>query len=104
VEAVQSSQKITPSPRCMPHFLLTFGYASRPAVGIVIMDAPSMFQACMTSLVRRFAPEVPFGEGLELSARMMTTIPPKQIGRMLSGKEASQLILRLVEGRGRPGK
>jgi hypothetical protein len=32
---------------------------------------------------------------------MMTTIPPEQIGRMLSGDEASQLILRIVDGRGR---
>jgi hypothetical protein len=87
----------------MPHFLLTFGYASRPAVGIVIMEAPSMFQARMTAVVRRFAPGVPFGEGLELSAKMMNRILPGQIGRMLSGNEASQLILRLVDGRGRPG-
>jgi hypothetical protein len=28
--------------------------------------------------------------------------PPEQIGRMLSGDEASQLILRLVDGRYRP--
>jgi hypothetical protein len=88
----------------MPHFLLTFGYAGRPAVGIVIIEAPSMFQARMTAVVRRFAPGVPFGEGLELSAKMMTTIPPEQVGRLLSGNEASQLILRLVEGRDRPGK
>jgi hypothetical protein len=27
----------------MSHFSLTFGDASRPAVGIVIMEAPSMF-------------------------------------------------------------
>jgi hypothetical protein len=66
----------------MPHFLLTFGYASRPAVRIVIIEAPSMFQARMTALVRRFAPGVPFGEGHELSAKMMTSIPPEQIGRM----------------------
>jgi hypothetical protein len=39
---------------CMPHFLLTFGYASRPAVSIVIIDAPSMFEARMTAVVRRF--------------------------------------------------
>jgi hypothetical protein len=77
--------------------------ASRPAVGIVIIDAPSMFQARMTAVVRRFAPDVPFGEGLEVNAKMMKLIPPEQIGRMLSGDEASQLILRLVDGRGRLG-
>jgi hypothetical protein len=35
---------------------------------------------------------------------MMTAIPPQQIGRMLSGREAAQLILRLVEGRDRLGE
>jgi hypothetical protein len=56
------------------------------------------------SASRRFAPGVPFGEVLEVSDNMMTSIPPEQIGRMLSGDEASQLILRLVDGRGRPRK
>jgi hypothetical protein len=37
----------------MPHFLLTFGDASRPPVGAVIVEAPSMFQARMTAVVRR---------------------------------------------------
>jgi hypothetical protein len=36
-------------------------------------------------LVRRLAPGVPFGEGLKLSAKMMTAIPPEEIGRMMSG-------------------
>jgi hypothetical protein len=61
----------------MPHFfLLTFGDASRPPVGAVILEAPSMHYAHMTAVVRRLAPGVPFGEGLQLSARMMTSLPP----------------------------
>jgi hypothetical protein len=59
----------------MPHFLLTFGDASRPPVGAIIIEAPSMFQARMTAVVRRLAPGVPFGNGLNLSAKMMTSIP-----------------------------
>jgi hypothetical protein len=82
----------------MPHFLLTFGDASRPPVGAVIVEAPSMFQARMTAVVRRLAPGVPFGEGLKLGDKMIMSILPEQIGRMLSGDEASQLILRLVNG------
>jgi hypothetical protein len=78
----------------MPHFLLTFGDAKRPQVGAVIIEAPSMFQARVTAV----APGVPFGEGLKLSAKMMTAISPEETGRMMSGKEATQLI-RLVEGR-----
>jgi hypothetical protein len=83
----------------MPHFLLTFGDARRPPMGAVIIEAPSMSQARMTAVVRRQAPGVPFGEGLKLSAEMMTAISPEVIGTMMSGVEAAQLIFRLVEGR-----
>jgi hypothetical protein len=31
----------------MPHFLLTFGDASRPPLGAAIIEAPSVFQARM---------------------------------------------------------
>ena len=78
----------------MPYFLLTFGDASRPPVGAVIIEAPSMFRARITAVVRRLAPDVPFAEGLELSAEMMMTIPSEKIGRMMSGVEAAELILR----------
>jgi len=87
----------------MPHFLLTFGDASRAPVGAVIVEAPSIFEARMTAVVRRMAPGVPFGESLNLTAKMMTAIPPEEIGRMMSGVEAAELILPLVQGRGRPG-
>ena len=76
----------------MPHFLLTFGDASRPPVAATIIEAPSMAQARMTAVVRRLASGVPFGEGLNLSAEMMTSMPPEQIGRMMSGLEAAELI------------
>jgi hypothetical protein len=88
-------------PAWMPCFLLTFGDAGRPPVGAVIIEAPSMFQARMTAVVRRLAPGVPFGEGLNLTAEMMAAIPPEEIGRMMSGIEAAGLIRRLVQGRGR---
>jgi hypothetical protein len=70
--------------------------------GAVIIEAPSMFQARVTAVVRRLAPGLPFGEGLKLSAKMMTAIPPEQIGRMMSGVEAAELIVQLVQGRGIP--
>jgi hypothetical protein len=73
--------------RLMPHFLLTFVDAGRP-VTVVIMEAPSMFQARMNAVVQRFAPGVPFGNGYELSAKMMAAIPPIKIGRIMSGPEA----------------
>jgi hypothetical protein len=85
----------------MPFFLLTFGDASRPPVAAVIIEAPSMFQARVTAVVRRLAPGVPFGEDLKLSAEMIMAIPPEDIGRMMSGVEAAELIRRLVQVRGR---
>ena len=87
---------------CMPFFLLTFGNARKPPVGAVIIEAPSMFHARMTAVVRRLARGVPFGESLNLTAKMMTAIPPEEIGRMMSGVEAAELVLRLVQDRGRP--
>jgi hypothetical protein len=84
----------------MPHFLLTFGDAKRPPVGAVIIEASSMFQARMTAVVRRLAPGVPFGEALKLTAKMMSALPPEEIGRMMSGVEATELIHRLIQGRG----
>ena len=53
----------------------------------------------MTAGVRRLAPGLPFGEGLKLTARMMAVMPPEEIGRMVFGVEAAELILRLVQGR-----
>ena len=46
-------------------------------MGAVIIEAPSMFQARVTAVVQRLAPGGPFGEGLKLSAKMMTAISPE---------------------------
>jgi hypothetical protein len=83
----------------MPHFLLTFGHADERPVGVVIIEAPSMFQAHVSAVVRSLAPGVPFGECHELSTKMMTSIPPTLIGRMMSSSEAEQLF---VKGRSGP--
>jgi hypothetical protein len=88
----------------MPSFLLTFGDGRWPPAGAVIIDAPLMFHARVAAVVRRLAPGVPFGECLKLTAKAMVAMPPEDIGRMMSGVEAAELILRLVQGRGRPGR
>jgi hypothetical protein len=85
----------------MPHFLLVCGDSSRP-VGVVIMEAPSMLQAHANAVARALGAGVPFGEAHELNTEMMTSVLPIQIGRMMSGAEAVQMIVRLVQGRGRP--
>ena len=76
----------------MPYFLLTFGDVSRPPVGVVIIEDPPMSQARMTAVVWRFAPGVPFGECHVLSPKMMASIPPTLIGKMMSSAEAEQLF------------
>jgi hypothetical protein len=83
----------------MPHFLLVCGDSSRP-VGIAIMEASSMLQAHTNGMAQGLAGPEPFGEVHELSAKMMKLVLPAQIGRIISGAEAAQVIARLVEGRG----
>ena len=81
----------------MPHFLLVCGDSSRP-VGVVIIEAPSMPQAHTNAMARGLAA----GEAHELSTEMMTSVLPTQIGRIMSGAEAAQMIVRLVQGRVKP--
>jgi hypothetical protein len=80
--------------------LVTFGDASRPPVGAVIIEVPSMFEARVTAVVRRLAPGVPFGESLRLSAEMVMALPPQAIGRMMPGvviSRSTNSVLRPVE-------
>jgi hypothetical protein len=86
----------------MSYFWLTYGSADG-LVGVVIIEAPSMFQARMNAAVRSIAAGAPFAEGHQLSARLMASVPPTQVGRMLSGAEAAELIRRL-DARSRPGE
>ena len=86
----------------MSYFWLTYGSADG-LVGVIIMEAPSMLQARMNAAVRSIAAGAPFAEGHELSARLMASVPPTQVGRMLSGSEAAELIRRL-DDRAMPGE
>ena len=86
----------------MSYFWLTYGEASR-LVGVVILEAPSMLQARINAAAWSIAAGAPFAEGYELSARLMASVPPTQVGRMMSGAEAAELLRRL-EDRPRPEK
>jgi hypothetical protein len=90
------------APQQMSHFWLTYGSADG-LVGVVIMEARSMLQARLNAAVRTTASGVPFAEGHELSTRLMASVPPTHIGRMLSGAEAAELICWL-DSRRTPGK
>jgi hypothetical protein len=84
----------------MPHFLLVCGESSQP-VGVVVLEAPSMLQAHTSAVAGALAGGLAVGEIHELNTKLAATIPPDQIDRVLSGKEATQLILRLVEDGGK---
>jgi hypothetical protein len=87
----------------MPHFLLVCGDSTHPGV-IIIMEAPSMLQAHTDAVTRGIGGGEPFGEVHELSAKMMTSAPSAQIGKMMSGAEAARVIARLVRAAGSPRK
>jgi len=102
VEAVQSSQEKNAPHRLHAPLHADLWRCQAAAGRAVIIEAPSMFQSRVTAVVRRLPTGLPFSEGLKLSAKMMRAIPPEQIGRMMSGMEAAELIVQLVQGRGRP--
>jgi hypothetical protein len=72
-------------------FLVDFWRRQPTAGRVVIIEAPSMFQARMTAVARRFAAGVPFGGFHELSTHMMTSIPPTLIGKTMSSGEAAHV-------------
>jgi hypothetical protein len=61
-----------------------------------------MLQAYTNAMTQGLGEGPTFGEVQELTAKMAAVIPPDQIDRLLSGKEAARMIVRLVEGRGTP--
>jgi hypothetical protein len=86
----------------MSHFCMSYGDARR-LVGVIIMEASTLLQARINAAVRGVDAGAPFTEGHHLSANLVASVPPTQIGRMMSGAEATQLIHRL-DARRRPGK
>jgi hypothetical protein len=84
----------------MAHFWLTYGDANR-LIGAIIIEAPTMLQARMEATVSGLDAGAPFAEGHPLSDKLMASVPPAKIGRMMSGSEAAQLI-RLLQGRRAP--
>ena len=83
------------------YFWLTYGSADG-LIGAVIMEASTLMQARANATVHGIvAAGAPFAEGHELSARLMASVDPTQVGRMMSGAEAAELLRRL-EGRPKP--
>jgi hypothetical protein len=87
----------------MPHFWLTYGKAGR-LIGVVIVEAPTLIEARMNAAVEGIIDAgASFVEGHKLSAKLMASVLPLQIGRKMSGAEAAQLI-RWLDGRRKPEK
>jgi hypothetical protein len=86
----------------VPHFWLTYGDA-KGIIGAIILEAPSMLQARRDAAVRGLDRGAPFAEGHYLSADLMASVSSTQIGRMMSGGQATQLM-RLLKGRHAPRK
>jgi hypothetical protein len=85
----------------MSYFWLTYGSADG-LVGVVIMEASTLIQARVNATVQGIAAAgAPFAEGHELSTRLMASVPLTEVGRLMSGAEAAELIRRL-DGRRRP--
>jgi hypothetical protein len=84
----------------MPHFWLTYGDTSR-LIGVVIIEAPSLFEARLDAALARLDGGMSYTDGVELGADLVTMLPPAQIGRLISGEEAEALVRRF-EGRKLP--
>jgi hypothetical protein len=78
----------------MGHFCLTYRDANR-LVGVVIIEASSLPRARMNIAMRSVAVGAPFAEGHELSVPQRALVPASQIGRVLFGVEAAELLRRL---------
>jgi hypothetical protein len=68
----------------MPHFWLTYRNSGRLR-SVFIVDAPSP-------------------RGYELGADLVAHVPSKQIGRMLTGREAEKLLARFERSRPKANK
>jgi hypothetical protein len=70
---------------------------SGKAVGVVVIEAPSLIDARMRAALEAVEAGVNFAEGHELDAAQSALVPAEQLERLLSIEEANQLLKRLDE-------
>ena len=70
---------------------------SGKAVGVVVIEAPSLIDARLNAALEAVEAGVDFADGHELDAAVAALVPPEQLERMLSIEEANQLRKRLEE-------
>jgi hypothetical protein len=84
--------------------LLADLWQSRPPDRRRHLEAPTLIQARMNAAVEGIIDAgAPFVEGHKLSAKLMASVLPSQVGRRMSGAEAAELI-RWLESRRKPEK
>jgi hypothetical protein len=70
---------------------------SGTAVGVVVVEAPSLIEARLRVALEAVEADVDFAEGHELDAALAALVPAEQLDRMLSIEEANQLLKRVEE-------
>jgi hypothetical protein len=75
---------------------LTYGRSGK-AVGVVVVEAPSLIDARLCAALEAVEASVYFADGHELDAALAALVPAEQRERMLSIEEANQLLKRLEE-------
>jgi hypothetical protein len=75
---------------------LTYGRSGK-AVGVVVVEAPSLIDARLRAALEAVEAGVYFAEGHVLDAALAALVPAEQLERMLSIEEANQLWNRLEE-------
>jgi hypothetical protein len=78
----------------MPRFWLTYRDGRR-VVGVVIMEAPSLTHARMKVAFAGNDEGLTFAGARDLGAGLLRLVPSTQIGRLLSGTEAEELLAQL---------
>jgi hypothetical protein len=69
-------------------------YQTRDGICVVLQPAASLIHAKLAVDVQNLTPGE-FTEGHQLDAKLIKRIPKKLIGKVLSAKEAEQLLTRL---------
>jgi hypothetical protein len=70
---------------------------SGKAVGVVVIEAPSLIDARMRAALEAVEAGINFAEGYELDAARSALVPEEQLERLLSIEEANELLKRLDE-------
>jgi hypothetical protein len=70
---------------------------SGEAVGVVVIEAPSLIDARLRAALEAVEAGVDFTEGQELDAARSALVPAEHLERMLSIEEANQLLKRLEQ-------